>query len=392
MYMDSGATSQKPQMVLDELARYYSQSTSHVIMPPMHELSGEACEAFRDARTKVARFVNARDSREIVFTRNATEGINLVANSWGLSNLKPGDEVVLSVMEHHSNIVPWQMVAERTGCTLKFIRLTEDEQLDMHHARELVGPRTKLIAVTHVSNTLGCVNPVDEIVQLAQSVGARVLLDACQSVPHMPMDVQALGVDFVVGSSHKMCGPSGIGFLWAKLDLLEAMPPYQGGGEMIQEVHLEGFTPLPPPARFEAGTPAMAEAIGLGAACDYLMRLGMDNVHAYERQLGDYLYTELAKVEGVRIFGPPPSAPRGRAALCAFHVNGVSPKDVSNLMDQSGVAIRAGSHCTQPLHRVLGVETSARASLYIYNTKDEVDTFVARLKHILAYELSHRSS
>jgi len=291
---------------------------------------------------------------------------------------------VLSVMEHHSNLVPWQLLAAERGVTLRYARLTEGEEtLDMAHLASLIKPGvTKLVSVAHVSNTLGCVNPIAEIAQLAHDAGARLLVDACQSVPHMSVDVGELGCDFLVASGHKMCGPTGIGFLWGRLDLLEAMPPWQGGGEMIDQVTLEGVTFARPPGRFEAGTPAITQAIGLGAACDYLREVGLDVIAAHEKQLGEYLYERLSAIDGLRIYGPSPSAagPHGRAALCAFNVDGVHASDLATFLDQEGIAIRAGHHCTQPLHAELGAAGSARASLYLYNTREEVDLLCEELE------------
>ena len=291
-------------------------------------------------------------------------------------------------MEHHSNLVPWKLLAQRTGCVIRYAKLKEDtETLDLEHLRSLVVPgKTKLIACAHVSNTLGCVNDVAEISSVARAAGAKLLLDACQSVPHMPVDVQALGADFVVASGHKMCAPTGVGFLWAAYETLEAMPPWQGGGEMIDQVSLDDVSFAPPPGRFEAGTPAITQAIGLGAACDYLSSIGMEHVEAYEHELGAYLHEKLSAVDGVRVYGPPPAADgSGRAALCAFNVDGIHPSDLATLLDQEGIAIRAGHHCTQPLHAELGAPGSARASLYIYNTKDEIDKFCAELESTVAF-------
>eukprot|EP00238_Polyblepharides_amylifera_P013769 CAMPEP_0196598480 /NCGR_PEP_ID=MMETSP1081-20130531/94344_1 /TAXON_ID=36882 /ORGANISM="Pyramimonas amylifera, Strain CCMP720" /LENGTH=413 /DNA_ID=CAMNT_0041924181 /DNA_START=496 /DNA_END=1737 /DNA_ORIENTATION=- len=384
IYFDNAATSQKPLAVLNKLEEYYKGYNSNVHRG-VHSLSARATTEYEEARQKVASFVNASTWKEVVFTRNASEALNLVAYTWGMQNLKPGDEIVLSVLEHHSNLVPWQIVAQKTGAVLKHVGLTEDERIDMEHLRTLVGPRTKLVSLAHISNTLGCVLPVDEVSELAHSHGALLLLDACQSVPHMKIDVQSLGADFIVASGHKMCAPTGIGFLWGRYDLLETLDPWMGGGEMIQDVFLDHSTYADPPARFEAGTPAIGEAIGLGAACDFLTSLGMDNVHHYEQQIGDYLYQELAKVEGVRIFGPKPDAPGGRAALCSFHVDGIHATDLSMILDQKGIAIRSGHHCTQPLHHYLGVNASARASLYIYNSKDEVDAFISNLIEVIEF-------
>mmetsp|Transcript_35784 Transcript_35784/g.101279 ORF Transcript_35784/g.101279 Transcript_35784/m.101279 type:complete len:477 (+) Transcript_35784:248-1678(+) len=384
VYLDSAATSQKPQEVIDKLVGYYQGYNANVHRG-VHHLSARATTEYEAAREKIAKFINAASDREIVFTRNASEAINLVANTWGLANLMEGDEIVTTVMEHHSNIVPWQLLAEKTGAVLKFCELNESQELDMKMMEELITPRTKLVSVVHISNMLGCVNPVEDIAALARKVGAKVLLDACQSVPHMPVDVQSLGADWIVASGHKMCAPTGIGFLWGKSEVLASMPPWMGGGEMIADVFLEGSTYAEPPARFEAGTPAIGEAIAFGAAIDYLQALGMDKVHEYEIEMANYLYQQLSSVPGVVIYGPPPSTPRGRAALCAFNVEGLHATDVSTLLDASGVAVRSGHHCTQPVHRHLGIPASARASLYIYSTREDVDTFVEELKETLSF-------
>jgi cysteine desulfurase/selenocysteine lyase len=385
VYLDNAATSQKPLAVIQSMDEYYRAYNSNVHRG-VHYLSAKATTAYEDARAKVARFINAASDREIVFTRNASEAVNLVANTWGLAHLKPGDEVILSVAEHHSNLVPWQLVAQKTGAVLKHVRLTQHTQeLDMQHLRELVTPRTKVISLVHVSNMLGCVLDVEAVVAAARSVGARVLLDACQSVPHMSVDVQGLGVDWIVASGHKAMAPTGIGFLWGRMDVLESMPPWMGGGEMIQDVFLDHSTYAAPPARFEAGTPSIAEAIGLGAACDYLSNIGMDQVHAYEEEIGGYLYEQLAAVDKVTIYGPPPSVERGRAALASFNVGGLHATDVSTLLDTAGVAVRSGHHCTQPLHKYLGIGASARASCYIYNTQHDVDLFIDALKETIDF-------
>jgi cysteine desulfurase/selenocysteine lyase len=383
VYLDNAATSQKPNQVVDAHMFYYKDYNSNVHRG-VHYLSSKATDAYEQARSKVGAFINASTDREIVFTRNASEAINLVANTWGTKYIKEGDEIILSVLEHHSNIVPWQLLAERTGCVLKFVGLTKDTQeLDMDELRSLVNEKTKLITTAHVSNVLGAEAPVDEIVKLARGVGAKVLLDACQSVPHMKVDVQTLGADWIVGSGHKMCGPTGIGFLWGRMDVLESMPPWMGGGEMIADVFLEKSTYAGPPARFEAGTPAIAEAIALGEACDYLTKIGMDRIHEYEVEIGAYLYEKLSEVPRVTIYGPPPS--RGRASLCAFNVEGIHANDICTLLDQAGVACRSGHHCTQPLHRYLDAAGSARASLYFYNRPDEVDAFIDALKSTIEF-------
>lgn len=385
VYLDNAATSQKPTAVIQAMDDYYSQYNSNVHRG-VHYLSAKATTAYEDARAKVARFINASSHREVVFTRNASEAINLVAQTWGMDNLKAGDEVILSVAEHHSNLVPWQMVAQKTGAVLKHVRLTPDTQeLDMQHFAELVTPRTKLVSLVHVSNMTGAVTDVETVVAAARAVGARVLLDACQSMPHMPLDVQALGVDWIVASAHKAVGPTGIGFLWGRYEVLESMPPWMGGGEMIQDVFLDHSTYAAPPARFEAGTPSIAEAIGWGAACDYLSSIGMDRVHAYEQELGGYLYERLSGLDKVTIYGPPPTVKRGRASLAAFNVGGLHATDVSTLLDTAGVAVRSGHHCTQPLHKYLEIPASARASCYIYNTRQDVDLFIDALKDTIDF-------
>ncbi|GBG87775.1 hypothetical protein CBR_g45931 [Chara braunii] len=384
VYLDNAATSQKPRQVIDAVQRYYQDYNSNVHRG-IHTLSVKATEAYEDARGKIAKFINAERDSEIIYTRNATEAINLVANTWGVANLTPGDEVVLSVMEHHSNLVPWQIIAERTGAVLRFVSLSQCESLDMDHLRSLVGNKTKLVALQHVSNALGCVNDAVMIGEIAHKYGAKVLLDGCQSVPHMPVDVQALDCDWFVGSGHKMCGPTGIGFLYGKMEVLKAMPPFLGGGEMIQDVYLDHSTYAEPPNRFEAGTPAIGEAIGLGAACDYLMGIGMGKIHDYEVELSGYLYKKMAELEGMKIYGPKPTDPGGRAALCAFNVPQIHPTDLSMVLDQSGFAIRSGHHCAQPLHRHFGINASARASLYFYNTKEEIDMFIEGLKEAIEF-------
>ncbi|EFJ32663.1 hypothetical protein SELMODRAFT_86206 [Selaginella moellendorffii] len=383
VYLDNAATSQKPVAVLDKLQDYYSVYNSNVHRG-IHALSAKATEAYEVARQKVANFINAETYREIVFTRNATEAINLVAFTWGLSTLREGDEVILSVAEHHSNIVPWQIAAQKTGASLKYVTLTEDETLNVEELKGLFTKKTKLVSLHHVSNTLGSINPMQDIIRYAHDHGAKVLVDACQSVPHMTVDVRGLDADFLVFSSHKMCGPTGIGVLYGKHDMLMAMPPFLGGGEMISDVFLNHSTYADPPLRFEAGTPAIAEAIGLGAAIDYLSNLGMDNIHAYEVELSKYLYSKLSSVSGVRIYGPKSGSER--AALCAFNVEGIHPTDLSTFLDQQhGVAVRSGHHCTQPLHRHLGINASARASLYFYNTKREVDAFIDALNDTIGF-------
>jgi cysteine desulfurase/selenocysteine lyase len=385
VYFDNAATSQKPRAVLEALHHYYEYDNANVHRG-VHALSARATDAYEGARDKVAAFVNAASRDEIVFTRNASEAINLVAYSWGMSQLQAGDEIILSVMEHHSNLVPWQFVTQRTGAVLKFVELTDTQEFDLDQFKQLVSDKTKLVAISHVSNTLGCINPVAEVAAIAHQYGAKVLIDACQSAPHMGLDVQALDCDWLVASGHKMCGPTGAGFLYGKLALLQAMPPFLGGGEMIADVFLDHSTYADLPHKFEAGTPAICEAITLGAAVDYLSTLGMGAIARYEHDLTTYLYQQLNPIPQLTFYGPQPKADgSGRAALATFTVEGIHAQDLSTLMDQSGVAIRSGHHCTQPLHRHLGVTSTARASLYFYNTTQEIDRFVAALKETIDF-------
>ncbi|MEM8614350.1 MAG: SufS family cysteine desulfurase [Cyanobacteria bacterium P01_H01_bin.105] len=385
VYFDNAATSQKPKVVLDALLDYYNQDNANVHRG-VHTLSARATAAYEATRDKVAAFVNATSRDEIVFTRNASEAINLVAYAWGMNNLKAGDEVILSVMEHHSNLVPWQLVAQRTGAVLKHVQLTDTQEFDLDHFRELVCDRTRLVAINHISNTLGCINPVEEVIKLAHAQGAQVLIDACQSIPHMPVDVQTLDCDWLVASGHKMCGPTGSGFLYGKLDILNAMPPFLGGGEMIQDVYLDHSTYAELPHKFEAGTPAIAEVIMLGAAVDYLTDIGMDRIAHYEHELTRYLYDRLADVPNLTLYGPKPKADgSGRAAIATFTVENLHAQDLSTFLDQAGIAIRSGHHCTQPLHRFLDVDSTARASLYFYNTYAEIDSFIVALKDTIDF-------
>ncbi|MBW4489622.1 MAG: SufS family cysteine desulfurase [Trichocoleus desertorum ATA4-8-CV12] len=385
VYLDNAATSQKPQAVLQALQHYYEHDNANVHRG-VHTLSSRATDAYEGARDKVAKFVNAASRQEIIYTRNASEAINLVSNAWGLSTLKQGDEIILTVMEHHSNLIPWQLVAQKTGAVLKFVELTETEEFNLEQFKSLISEKTKLVSVVHVSNTLGCINPVKEICAIAHQHGARVLIDACQSLPHMPVDVQDIDCDWLVGSGHKMCAATGIGFLYGKLALLRSMPPFLGGGEMIADVFLDHSTYADLPHKFEAGTPAIAEAIALGAAVDYLMGIGIDKIHTYEEELTAYLYQRLAELPEVRTYGPKPTEDgKGRAALAAFTVGAVHPHDLSTILDQAGIAIRAGHHCTQPLHRHLGAQSTARASLYFYNTREEIDVFIESLKEAIEF-------
>jgi len=388
IYLDSAATSQTPtQVILD--TQYYYENLNSNVHRGAHTLSRKATAAFEDGRDAVASFINANSRNEIVFTKGATEGLNLLASSYSRAiKLQKGDEILLTEMEHHSNLVPWQMIAKETGASLRFVRIDfEKGCLDLNHMESLVNENTKIVSFQHVSNVMACINPVQEIVALVRSRAAReavVILDACQSVPHMKVDVQDLGVDFLAASGHKMCGPTGIGFLWGREDLLNSMPPYMGGGEMIDQVTLEESTYALAPARFEAGTPPIAEVVGLASAIRYLeTKVGMDKVEAYEHEIGAYLHKRLNEVENVTVLGPPEGVQR--AGLCAFYVDGVHPSDLSTFLDIEGVAIRAGHHCCQPLHQIRGISHSARASLYIYNTKEDVDGFIEHLEKTIRF-------
>jgi cysteine desulfurase / selenocysteine lyase len=385
IYFDNAASSQKPQAVLDALQNYYQKDNANVHRGA-HTLSGRATDAYEGARDKVAKFINAASRDEIIYTRNATEAINLVAHTWGLANLNQGDEVILSVMEHHSNIVPWQLIAQKTGAVLKYVGLTDTEEFNFDQYKSLLSDKTKLVSIVHVSNTLGVINPVAEIVKQAHQYNAKVLIDACQSVPHMTIDVQEIDCDWLVASGHKMCATTGIGFLYGKQEILTAMPPFMGGGEMIDEVFLDHSTYGELPHKFEAGTPAIGEAIALGAAVDYLTNIGMDKIHAYEEELTVHLFKKLATIPNLRIYGNKPTIDgKGRAALASFNVEGIHASDLATLLDHEGIAIRSGHHCTQPLHRLLNASGSARASLYFYNTHAEIDTFVAALKNTIDF-------
>ncbi len=386
IYLDSGATSHKPRQVLDAERDFYTihNSAAH---RGAHLLGEEATDAYESARARVAAFIGA-DPGEIVFTKSATEAVNLVA--YAVSNaatagpqaawlrVGPGDEVVVTEMEHHANLVPWQQLCQRTGATLRWFGVTPEGRLDLSNAAELIGDRTKIVAVTHQSNVTGTVPPVGEIAALAHARGALVVADGAQSVPHRPVDVRVLGADFLAFSSHKMLGPSGIGVLWGRRELLEAMPPYVTGGSMIEVVRMEGSTFLPPPERFEAGVPPAAQAVGLSAACDYLDALGMQNVAAHEEALTAHALDALGALGGVRILGPLSTEHRGGAV--SFTVDDVHPHDVGQILDELGIAVRANHHCAWPLHRALGVEASTRATFYVYNTHDEVDALAEAVR------------
>jgi cysteine desulfurase/selenocysteine lyase len=369
VYLDNAATTQRPRQVIQALVDVYEKQYANVHRG-IHWLSDQSTDLYEEAREKVRAFIGARHREEVLFTYGTTEGINLVARSWGDANVGAGDEILLSVMEHHSNLVPWQQLAARTGAVLKHIPITDDGLLELEQLPKLLGPRTKLVAVTAVSNVLGTINPIEEIVRQAHAAGAVVLIDAAQSAPHLATDVERLGADFLAFSGHKLMGPSGVGILYGRRELLEAMPPFLGGGSMIRRVKLDGFEPADLPAKFEAGTPPIVPAIGLGAAIDYLTRIGLDAIHEHERLLTVRAHEVLEAVGGVHFLGPSPDKKSG---IVSFTVDGVHAHDVAQLLDRQGIAIRAGHHCTMPLHKRLGVNASARASFYCYNTLAEVD-------------------
>jgi cysteine desulfurase / selenocysteine lyase len=376
-YLDNAASAQKPRSVIEAVAGYYRQDHAN-IHRGVHLLSERATEAHEAARRKVQRFLNAADPREIVFTRNATEAINLVAHSFARPALGPGDEILLTAMEHHSNIVPWQLACAERGARLRVVPITDAGELVMEACESLIGPRTKLVAVAHQSNALGTINPVADIVAIARRAGVPVLVDGAQAVCHLPVDLQAIGCDFYVMTGHKLYGPTGIGALYGRLARLEAMPPYQGGGDMISSVAFEGSTWNSPPARFEAGTPHIAGAIGLGAAVDYVSEVGLARIAAHERDLLAYATSAVQEVPGVRLVG----TARHKASILSFVMEDVHPHDIGTIVDREGVAIRTGHHCAQPLMERLGVPATARASLAMYNTREEVDALVAALHRV----------
>lgn len=381
VFLDSAASSQKPLAVISTMEEYYRQTHANVHRG-IHKLSEAATAAYEDARVRIRRFINAASRREIIFTRNTTESINLVAHSWGRANLRPGDVVISTVMEHHSNIVPWQILAEELGFTLRFLPVIENGLLNLdEYERLLREENVRLVTVTHVSNVLGTVNPISEMAQQAHEAGALILVDGAQSAPHLPVDVRALDADFFAFSGHKMLGPTGIGVLYGKRELLEVMPPWMGGGDMISHVSLEGSSWNELPYKFEAGTPAIAQAIGMGAAVDYLQELGMDWVHAYERQLTAYALERLVEVPGLELYGPVDAEEKGGVA--AFGLAEHHPHDVAQLLDAQGIAVRAGHHCAQPLHKALGTQSTTRASFYVYNTPAEIDTLINGLYETL---------
>ena len=382
-YLDSGNTSQKPTHVVDAIANHYLAHNANVARA-MHVLGAEATAAFEGARTAIAAFIGASRSEEVVFTKNASEALNLAAHTLSAS-LGPGDEIVVSVMEHHSNIVPWQLACQRTGATLRWFDVTEDGRLDLDAAaREgLINERTKVVSITWVSNVLGTINPVSQVAAMAHAAGAVMVVDASQGVPQLPTSVADLGCDLLAFTGHKICGPTGVGVLWGTYELLDSLPPFLGGGEMIEVVRMTGSTFAPPPYRFEAGTPPIAQAVGLHAAIEYVSAIGMDRIAAHEHELTAYALAEMQKVRGLRILGPTEAVDRGGAI--SFTLEGVHPHDVMQMLDSRGVAIRGGHHCARPLHDRLGVQSSCRASLYLYTTHAEIDRLVEGLDYTGAF-------
>jgi cysteine desulfurase/selenocysteine lyase len=375
IYLDNAATTQKPRQVIEAIREFYENYNANVHRG-VYRLSVEATEAYENARAKVARFINAKDS-EIIFTRNTTEALNLIAYSWGLCNLKRGDRILLTEMEHHSNIVPWQLIAKHTGAVIDYIPFNEEGLLVEEEVDKLLNLGPKIVSITHASNVLGTINNVEEIVEKAHKVGAITVVDAAQSVPHMPVDVKEIGCDFLAFSGHKALGPLGVGVLYGKRDLLEEMNPFLGGGDMISRVWLSGAEWNELPWKFEAGTSSVADAIGLGAAIDYLKSIGMDKVRAHEVKLTDYALRRLSEIPDIKIYGPRDLDKRG--AVLSFNIAGIHPHDVASILDEEGIAIRAGHHCAQPLVTKLGVEATARVSFYIYNSESDIDALVEGL-------------
>jgi len=378
IYLDSGATAQKPRSVIDAMSSYYELNNAN-IHRGIHRLAEEATEAYESSRQRVADFINAGSSREVIFTRNATEAINLVSYSWGRANLKPGDVVILTEMEHHSNLVPWQLLAAERDLRLEFIPVTDEGILNLSEYQKLLELEPKLVGFTHMSNMVGTINPVAEMTRLAHQAGALVIVDGAQSVPHLPVDVRKLDVDFLAFSAHKMCGPTGIGALYGKEALLEKMPPFLGGGDMIKRVYLREFSPNALPHKFEAGTPAIAEGIGFGAAIDFLESVGMDKIHQHEQHLVSYALERLEEVPGIRVYGP---KAEHKGGVMSFTFDGVHPHDVAQILDTKGIAVRAGHHCTMPLHERFSLPATTRASFYLYTLEEEIDRLIEGLYEV----------
>jgi cysteine desulfurase/selenocysteine lyase len=378
VYLDNAATTQKPRRVIETEKKFYEETNAN-IHRAVHTLSYESTKLYEEAHKKVARFIGAKSWREVVFTRNATESINLIAYGWGLHNLKEGDEVLITMMEHHSNIVPWQMLREQRGITLKFLDVDDGGRLKLDDLPKLLTERTKLFGIIHASNVLGVVNPVKEVIAEAKKLGALVLVDAAQSAPHIPIDVSALDCDFLVASGHKMLGPSGIGFLYGRREVLDNMSPFIFGGDMIETVTLEKSTWNELPWKYEAGTPNIAGGIGLGAALDYLDNIGMASVISHEQELLNYTLESLSDLSGIELYG----SSEERVGVITFNIKGIHPHDVAGILDEEGIAVRSGHHCAQPLMRRLGIENAVRVSLYIYNTKEDIDRLISTLHKII---------
>lgn len=380
-YLDSAATSQKPEIVIRVMDQYYRHTNAN-IHRGVHTLAEEATAQYEEARKRIANFISANSPEEVVFTRNTTESINLVTNTWGRANLKSGDLIVLTEMEHHSNLVPWQMLASEIGLRLEFIEVTGDGELDLSSYERLLAEEPKVISFTHMSNVLGTINPAKNMIKMARQAGAVTLLDAAQSVPHLPVNIMDLDADFMAFSAHKMLGPTGIGVLWGRKELLASMPPFMGGGDMIKKVFLRSFTPNDLPHKFEAGTPAIAEAIGFGAAVDYLQAIGMDVIARHEQEITAYALEQLAEVKGLKVLGP---EVKKKGGVVSFTLEGVHPHDIAQILDSEGIAVRAGHHCAMPLHDKFEVNATTRASFYLYNTREDVDRLVHGLGTVLKY-------
>lgn len=379
VYLDSAATSQKPNEVIQAMDEFYRRSNSN-IHRGIHTLAEESTALYEGARQKVAHFINSPSARQVIFTRNTTESINLVAYSWGRANLKSGDLVLLTEMEHHSNLVPWHILAGEIGIRLEFIPVTSQGLLDLESLPGLLDLQPRLVSLMHMSNVLGTINPVKEIVRLAHQAGAVTLIDGAQSVPHFPVDVQDLDLDFLAFSSHKMCGPTGLGVLYGRKEILESMPPFMGGGDMIKRVHLRSFVPNELPYKFEAGTPAIAEVVGLGVAVDYLQSAGMEKIARHEQAVVSYALDRLSEVPGITVFGP---SAEHKGGVVSFMMKDVHPHDISQILDSQGIAIRAGHHCAMPLHEKFGLPATARASFYLYTTTDEIDRLAVSLNKVI---------
>jgi len=380
VYLDSAATSQKPYAVIKAMNDFYEQSNAN-IHRGIHALAEAATESYENARQKIAGFMGVADARQIIFTRNTTESINMVAYSWGRKYLKEGDLILLTQMEHHSNLVPWYMLAQEKELKIEFIEVTEEGCLNLEQYHDLLSHQPALVSFVHMSNVLGTINPAREIITAAHKAGAVVVVDGAQAVPHFPVNISEINPDFYAFSAHKMCGPTGVGVLYGRMELLEAIPPFLGGGDMIKKVTFEGFTANSIPYKFEAGTPAIAEGIGFGAAVDFLSGLGMQNIFAHEKELTEYALNSLADVDGLKIIGP---AIDNRGGVLSFTLAGIHPHDVAQILDSEGIAVRAGHHCAMPLHQRFNIPASTRASLYIYNTCEDVDALKSGLKKVIA--------